>query len=203
MLFRPLTKLRVVTAVKNILDPAERMRVDKSGFPDAVVLVQISEAEEDQEMAAAAASTSKKSKAGGASSSSTSSAASAVLMAEADDSDDKPVPKMAKTAAAKSPPAKKATPVNPTSSLPAAAKEAKTGASSTHLTEASPMGTAMPYVREDFALDDVSLELFRCTFSFRMSCPFAPLRVALVLVRQGRGGARGRADDQVHQQDGF
>ncbi len=87
MLFRPLTKLRVVTAVKNILDPTERMRIDKSGFPDSVVLVQISEAEEDQEVAAA--STSKKSKAGGASSSSTS-AALAVVMAEADDSDDKP-----------------------------------------------------------------------------------------------------------------
>jgi hypothetical protein len=46
VLFRPLTKLRVVTAVKNILDPAERTRVDKSGFPDSVVLVQISEAED-------------------------------------------------------------------------------------------------------------------------------------------------------------
>ena len=149
VLFRPLTKLRVVTAVKNILDPAERARVDKSGFPDSVVLVQISEAEEDQEVAAA--STSKKSKAGGASSSSTSAA-----MAEADDSDEKPVPKMAKTAAAKSRPAKKATPINPTSSAPAAAKEAKTGASSTHATEAPPTATAMPYVREHFALDDVS-----------------------------------------------
>jgi hypothetical protein len=31
----------VVTAVKNILDPAETARVDKSGFPDSVVLVQI------------------------------------------------------------------------------------------------------------------------------------------------------------------
>jgi hypothetical protein len=46
VLFRPLTKLRVVTAVKNIIDPAERTRVDKSGFPDTVVLVQISEAED-------------------------------------------------------------------------------------------------------------------------------------------------------------
>ena len=44
MLFRPLTKLRVVTAVKNILDPAETARIDKSGFPDSVVLAQISEA---------------------------------------------------------------------------------------------------------------------------------------------------------------
>ncbi len=56
MLFRPLTKLRVVTAVKNILDPAERTRVDKSGFPDSVVLVQISEAAEDQEVASASKS---------------------------------------------------------------------------------------------------------------------------------------------------
>ena len=46
VLFRPLTKLRVVTAVKNILDPAERTSIDKSGFPDTVVLVQISEADE-------------------------------------------------------------------------------------------------------------------------------------------------------------
>ncbi len=155
MLFRPLTTLRVVSAVKNILDPAEWTRIDKSGFPDSVLLVQISEAEEHQEMEVAAAATSKKNE-NGAASSSTSSAASAVLMAEADDSDDKPVPKMAKTAAAKSAPAKKATPVVPTASQPAAANEAKNGASSTHLTEAPPMATAMPYVREHVALDDVS-----------------------------------------------
>ena len=90
MLFRPLTKLRVVTAVKNILDPAERARVDKSGFPDSVVLVQISEAEEVAAPAPAtvAAASAEKNKAGAASSSNT--AAAAVIMVESDDSDDGP-----------------------------------------------------------------------------------------------------------------
>ena len=91
MLFRPLTKLRVVTAVKNILDPAERTRVDKSGFPDTVVLVQISEAEEVAEPApatVATASAEKKNTAGAAPSGNTT--AAAVIMVESDDSDDGP-----------------------------------------------------------------------------------------------------------------
>jgi uncharacterized membrane protein len=90
VLFRPLTKLRVVTAVKNILDPAERTRVDKSGFPDTVVLVQISEAEEVAEPAPATVATAsaEKNKAGVASSSNTT--AAAVIMVESDDSDDGP-----------------------------------------------------------------------------------------------------------------
>ena len=91
MLFRPLTKLRVVTAVKNILDPAERTRVDKSGFPDTVVLVQISDAEEAAAPApatVAAASASKNKMAGAAPSSNT--PAAAVIMVESDDSDDGP-----------------------------------------------------------------------------------------------------------------
>ncbi len=91
MLFRPLTKLRVVTAVKNILDPAERTRVDKSGFPDTVVLVQISDAEEAAAPApatVAAASASKNKMAGAAPSGNT--PAAAVIMVESDDSDDGP-----------------------------------------------------------------------------------------------------------------
>ena len=71
------------------LDPAERTHVEKSGFPDSVVLVQISEAEEDKEVASA--SISKKSKAGAASSSST------VLMVRSDDSDDEPLTKKPKS----------------------------------------------------------------------------------------------------------
>ncbi len=91
MLFRPLTKLRVVTAVKNILDPAERTRVDKSGFPDAVVLVQISDEEEVAEPApatVATASAEKKNTAGAAPSGNTTGAA--VIMVESDDSDNGP-----------------------------------------------------------------------------------------------------------------
>jgi hypothetical protein len=91
VLFRPLTKLRVVTAVKNILDPAERTRVDKSGFPDTVVLVQISETNEPAAPApatVATASTSKNKMAGAASSGNT--PAAAVIMVESDDSDDGP-----------------------------------------------------------------------------------------------------------------
>jgi hypothetical protein len=78
VLFRPLTKLRVVTAVKNILDPAETTRVDMSGFPDAVVLVQISETNEVAAPAPATiatASTSEQNKAGAAPSSNTTAAA--------------------------------------------------------------------------------------------------------------------------------
>ncbi len=92
MLFRPLTKLRVVTAVKNILDPAERTRVDKSGFPDTVVLVQISDEEESAAPApatAATASTSEQNKMAGAAPSGSTPAA-AVIMVESDDSDDGP-----------------------------------------------------------------------------------------------------------------
>ena len=92
MLFRPLTKLRVVTAVKNILDPAEMTRVDKSGFPDTVVLVQISDEEEAAAPApatAATASTSEQNKmAGAAPSGSTTTAA--VIMVESDDLDHGP-----------------------------------------------------------------------------------------------------------------
>ncbi len=91
VLFRPLTKLHVVTAVKNILDPAERTRIDKSGFPDSVVLVQISDAEEvavPEPATAATASASKNKMAGAASSGNT--PAAAVIMVESDDSDDGP-----------------------------------------------------------------------------------------------------------------
>ena len=90
MLFRPLTKLRVVTAVKNILDPAERTRVDKSGFPDAVMLVQISGAEDVAAPAPATVATAfaEKNKAGAASSGNT--PAAEVIMVESDDSDDGP-----------------------------------------------------------------------------------------------------------------
>ncbi len=91
MLFRPLTKLRVVTAVKNILDPAERTRVDKSGFPDAVVLVQISDAEEMAAPApatAASASSSEENKTYAAPSSNTT--AAAMIIVESDDSEDEP-----------------------------------------------------------------------------------------------------------------
>jgi hypothetical protein len=138
VLFRPLTKLRVVTAVKNILDPAERTRVDKSGFPDTVVLVQISDAEEDQEVAAA--STSKKSKAGA---SGNSTAASAVIEVESDDSDDEPLTKKPKTSA---PTKKPPEPVIPKTLQPAAAKNAKTAAS-THPAKTPTMPTATPCVR--------------------------------------------------------
>ena len=139
MLFRPLTKLRVVTTVKNILDPAERARVDKSGFPDSVVLVQISEAAEDQEVASASAS--KKSKASASSSSST--AAAAVIEAESDDSDDEPLTKKPKTSA---PTKKPPEPVIPKTFQPAAAKNAKTAAS-THPAKTPTMPTATPCVR--------------------------------------------------------
>ena len=84
-------RLRAVTTAKNILDPAERTRVDKSGFPDAVVLVQISDAEEVAAPApatAATASASKKDNAGAAASGNT--PAAAVIMVESDDSDDGP-----------------------------------------------------------------------------------------------------------------
>jgi hypothetical protein len=77
--------------VKNILDPAERTRVDKSGFPDTVVLVQISDAEELAAPAPAmvsTASTSEDNKAGAAPSGNTT--AAAVIMVMSDDSDDGP-----------------------------------------------------------------------------------------------------------------
>ena len=90
VLFRPLTKLRVVTAVKNILDPAERTRVDKSGFPDSVVLVQISEAEDVAAPAPATAATASTSKNKASAAPSSNTPAAAVIMVESDDSDDGP-----------------------------------------------------------------------------------------------------------------
>ena len=44
VLFRPLSQFRVVHATKNIIDPAERGSLERSGFPDAVGLMQIDEA---------------------------------------------------------------------------------------------------------------------------------------------------------------
>jgi hypothetical protein len=152
VLFRPLTKLRVVTAVKNILDPAERTRVDKSGFPDSVVLVQISETNELAAPApatVAAASTSEENMAGAAPSSNTT--AAAVIMVESDDSDDEPLTKKPKTSAPAKEPLK---PVIPTDSQPAAAKKEKTAASSTHPAKAPAVATAKPYVLEHCLLDD-------------------------------------------------
>ena len=72
--------------MKNILDPAEMTGVDKSGFPDTVVLVQISDAEEVAEPApatVATASAEKKNPAGAAPSGST--PAAAVIVVESDD----------------------------------------------------------------------------------------------------------------------
>ena len=85
-------RLRAVTTAKNILDPAERTRVDKSGFPDTVVLVQISDEEEAAAPApatVATASTSEQNKMAGAAPSGSTTAA-AVIMVESDDSDDGP-----------------------------------------------------------------------------------------------------------------
>jgi hypothetical protein len=44
VLFRPLSQFRVVHATKNIVDPTERDSPERSGFPDAVGLIQIDEA---------------------------------------------------------------------------------------------------------------------------------------------------------------
>jgi hypothetical protein len=44
VLFRPLSQFRVVHATKNIVDPTERGSPERSGFPDAVGLIQIDEA---------------------------------------------------------------------------------------------------------------------------------------------------------------
>ncbi len=90
MLFRPLTKLRVITAVKNILDPAERARVDKSGFPDSVVLLQISDAEEVAAPAPATEATASTSKNNAGAVSSGNTPAAALIVVESDDSDDWP-----------------------------------------------------------------------------------------------------------------
>ena len=114
MLVRPLTKLRLVTAVKTILDPAERTRIDKSGFPDTVVLVQISEADEMAALAPATVATASTEERGaaaaGAASSST--AAAAAIEVQAHDSDDEPATKKPKTSAPQHPtPAISAKPV--------------------------------------------------------------------------------------------
>ena len=75
-----------------ILQQAERTRVNKSGFPDTVVLVQISDEEEAAAPApatVATASTSEQNKMAGAAPSGSTPAA-AVIVVESDDSDDGP-----------------------------------------------------------------------------------------------------------------
>eukprot|EP00966_Prymnesium_polylepis_P235355 5443401-Prymnesium_polylepis.1 len=41
VLFRPMTALRVDSAVRNIVDPFERGSIERSGFPDQVMLQQV------------------------------------------------------------------------------------------------------------------------------------------------------------------
>jgi hypothetical protein len=47
VLFRPFAKFKVLHAQKNIIDPKEKVSLQKSGFPDAVALQQVCDGEEE------------------------------------------------------------------------------------------------------------------------------------------------------------